>query len=121
MEKQTKILIGDDSAFMRKVLSDILVKDGFVNISEAANGNEVLEKYKAEQPDLIFLDMIMPDLGGMEVIKQIGHEAKIIVVSAVGQDSMIAEAQENGALGYIVKPFDSAQVMEELSKVNVNG
>jgi len=116
METNKKILIVDDSAFMRKVLRDIFESAGYTNFSEAVNGKEAIEKWKSEKPEAVFLDVIMPDVNGMDVLKEIGGEAKVVVVSAVGQKEMIAEAKSLGALDYVVKPFDRDQVLEKLNK-----
>lgn len=107
-----KILIADDSQFMRKVLKDILLEAGYADICECVDGNECLAKYESEKPDLILLDIIMPEVDGIEVLKKIGATAKIIVISAVGQEKMINEAKKLGALDYIVKPFDNEKVLE---------
>lgn len=114
MEK--KILIVDDSAFMRKVLRDIFESAGYTNFVEAANGREAIEKWRSEHPDFMFLDIIMPEMNGMDVLREIGKEAKTIVVSAVGQKEMIDEAKTLGALDYVVKPFDRDQVLEKTRK-----
>jgi two-component system chemotaxis response regulator CheY len=114
MEK--KILIVDDSAFMRKVLRDIFESAGYTNFVEAGNGREALERYKSDKPDFMFLDIIMPEMNGMDVLREIGKEAKIIVVSAVGQKEMVDEAKTLGALDYVVKPFDRDQVLEKTEK-----
>ncbi len=111
-----KILLVDDSAFMRKVLRDIFESAGYTNFVEAGNGTEAMEKYKSEKPDYIFLDVIMPDVNGMDVLRIIGREAKIIIVSAVGQKEIIEQAKSLGALDYIVKPFDRDQVLEKVQK-----
>lgn len=116
MNTKAKILIADDSAFMRKVLIDILTGEGFSDFIECGTGKECLDKFESEKPDLLLLDIIMPETDGLEVIKQIGKTANIIVVSAVGQDSMITEAKQNGAKGYLVKPFDKKQVVAEVEK-----
>lgn len=112
-----KILVADDSQFMRKVLSDILNKNGYTDIVEAADGSEAIAKFDAEKPDLVLADIIMPNIDGMEVLKNLVPKgAKVIIVSAVGQDEMIAQAKTIGALGYIVKPFEEKQVVEEVAK-----
>ncbi len=117
MNTNIKILLADDSAFMRKVLKDILTELGFSSFVEAENGNEAVVKFKTDKPDLLLLDIIMPEKDGMEVLKEIGSQAKIVVVSAVGQDSMIADAKKLGAKDYIIKPFDKKNVEEVLTKV----
>lgn len=102
---------------MRKVLSDILVKNGYTDVVEAENGKVAIEKFGSEKPDLVLLDIIMPEVDGIGVLKEIMPKgAKAIVISAVGQDSMITQAKELGAIGYIIKPFDEAQVLEEIKK-----
>ena len=116
MVTDKKILLVDDSAFMRKVLRDIFESAGYTNFVEAGNGTEAMEKYKSEKPDYIFLDVIMPDVNGMDVLRIIGREAKIIIVSAVGQKEIIEQAKSLGALDYIVKPFDRDQVLEKAQK-----
>jgi two-component system, chemotaxis family, chemotaxis protein CheY len=114
-KKDLKVLLVDDSAFMRNVLKNILENDGFKQFSEAENGKEALEKIESEKPDLVLLDIIMPEMGGMDVIKQVGKETNIIVISAVGQDKVVEEAKTSGAKGYIVKPFDNKKVLEEVN------
>lgn len=115
-KKNIKILLADDSAFMRNVLKNILQNDGFGNFVEAGDGVEALAKIKSEKPDLVLLDLIMPEKGGVEVLKEIGKIQKVLVISAVGQDSIIKEAATLGAAGYIVKPFDNKQVIDEVNK-----
>jgi len=113
-----KILLADDSSFMRKVLTDILTKNGFTELVEASNGTEAIEKFASEKPDLCLLDVIMPETDGIEVLKDIIPKGgKAIMVSAVGQDEMIEKATAAGASGYIVKPFDEKQVIDEMNKV----
>lgn len=112
-----KILIADDSQFMRKVLKDILVPEGY-ELIEAEDGKGTLEKFEQEKPDLVLLDIIMPEVDGIEVLKKIGKSAKVIVVSAVGQEKMVEEAKQLGALDYIVKPFDNDKVLEAVRKVS---
>lgn len=117
MKKIGKILTADDSAFMRKVLIDILKEAGAEVIIEASNGREAVEKFHSEKPDLVLMDIIMPEMDGMEALKSIGKEAKVIMITAVGQEGVINEAKEHGAAGYILKPFDKVKVVEEITKV----
>jgi two-component system chemotaxis response regulator CheY len=117
MDKSIKILLADDSAFMRKILIDILKSYGYENFIEVANGKDAIDKFKSEKPDLCLFDIVMPEVDGLQAIKEIGKEAKIIVVSAVGQEAIVTEAKENGALGYIVKPFEKEKVLSEIEKV----
>jgi two-component system, chemotaxis family, chemotaxis protein CheY len=119
MNTKAKVLLADDSAFMRKVLKEILTGMGLSDFVEAENGKQALEKVEQDKPDLLILDMIMPELEGMEVLKKIKEakiSVKVLVVSAVGQDSMIEEAKSLGAMGYVVKPFDNDQVVAEVTK-----
>jgi len=111
-----KILIADDSQFMRAILKDILVPEGY-ELIEAQDGKGTLEKFQAEKPDLLLLDIIMPEGDGIEVLKKIGKSAKVVVISAVGQEKMVEEAKSLGALNYIVKPFDNKKVLEAVRKV----
>lgn len=113
-------MIVDDSIFARKLLSDILSKNGYKKIDEAKDGIELLEKYEIDKPDLILLDMIMPKLDGMRVLNKIielDSEVKVIVISAVGQEKIINKALEMGAKEYIVKPINERSVMDVISRV----
>lgn len=116
----TKILVADDSKFMRTVLSSILNKAGYKEIVEAADGIEAVKKFKQEKPDLTLLDIIMEKKGGVDALKDIiaiDQAAKVIIVTAVGQEQMKDEAMKAGAKDYIVKPFDHAQVVRAVEKV----
>jgi len=117
MNKEARILLVDDSAFMRNVLKNILQTAGLENFVEASDGDEAIAKFNSDKPDLVLLDIIMPNKGGIEVLEEIGDQGKFIVISAVGQDTIIKEAKEKGASGYIVKPFDNAKVVAEVEKV----
>lgn len=117
MNKDIKIMLADDSAFMRKILKDILEEAGFSNFVEASTGQEALDMYEVEKPDLVMLDVVMPEVDGVAVVKEIGKKTKVMMVSAVGQESVIKEAKEFGALGYIVKPFEKENVIQELDKI----
>ena len=117
MDKYIKIMIVDDSSFMRQVLRDILTAAGFVRFVEFDSGHECLERFEAEKPDLVLLDIIMPEVNGLEVLKKIGAKAKVVVISAVGQEKVIEEAKRHGALDYIVKPFDEKEVLEKITKI----
>ena len=104
-----KILIVDDSEFMRTILKDLLKTIApDAEVLEAGNGNQALELYRTHKPDLMLLDLIMPEKDGMAVLKEIGSEKgkKIVVVSSVGQEDTITEAKQLGADAYVVKPFE---------------
>lgn len=112
-----KILVVDDSAFMRKMLIEILKGIGYDDIIEGENGQEAIDKYKSEKPDLLLLDIIMPEIGGMDVLKEIGSEANVIIISAIGQDGVIEEAKASGAKDFVVKPFNEEEVAEKVKSV----
>ena len=115
-----KILIADDSAFMRKILKNILAKSGHSEVVEAVDGDEAIAKFKAEKPDLVLLDIIMEKKDGIEVLKQIkasNPKSKVAMVSAVGQEQMVKEALKFGAEDFIVKPFNSSKVEQTVQKI----
>jgi len=114
--QDSQILVVDDSQFMRKVLRDILESAGYMNIVEAGNGKEALEKIAVQKPNFIFLDIIMPEMNGIDLLKSIGGTIPALVVSAVGQDSVVDEAKHFGAKDYIVKPFEKEEVIKKLEK-----
>lgn len=116
------VLIVDDAVFMRMKLKDILEKNGYAVLGEAKNGLEAVEKYKTEKPDLVTMDITMPEMDGVEALKEIkafDANAKVLMCSAMGQQSMVMEAIREGALDFIVKPFDSERVIKALDKVSV--
>ncbi len=115
-----KVLIVDDAAFMRMLLKDIVTKAGFEVVGEASNGKEAVEKYKELKPDVVTMDITMPEMNGIEAVKEIKKidpNANIIMVSAMGQQAMVIEAIQAGAKDFIVKPFQPARVIEALKKV----
>jgi two-component system chemotaxis response regulator CheY len=110
-----RILIVDDSFYMRTMLKNMLTDAGYDVVGEAANGQQALEMAVATTPDLITLDVILPDNTGLDVLKGIRQQqpdAKVVMCSAVGQETIVSEAIENGALAYIVKPFSEERVLE---------
>lgn len=114
------ILIVDDAAFMRMKLKDILEKNGYAVVGEAANGAEAVALYEEVTPDLVTMDITMPEMDGIEAlkkIKRVDSSAKVIMCSAMGQQGMVMEAIKAGAIDFIVKPFDTARVIKSLSKV----
>ena len=115
-----KILVVDDAAFMRMNLKNILTKEGFGEVVEAENGEIAIQKYKNEQPDLVTLDITMPEMDGIEALKKIKEsdpDANVIMCSAMGQQSMVIEAIDAGAKDFIVKPFDKDKIKKAVSKV----
>ncbi|NLV88035.1 MAG: response regulator [Tissierellia bacterium] len=114
------ILIVDDASFMRMMIKDILTKNGFNVAGEAENGVKAVEKYKELNPDLVIMDITMPEMDGIQAvreIKKINNDAKIIMCSAMGQQAMVIEAIQAGAKDFIVKPFQSDRVVEAVKKV----
>lgn len=112
---KNRILIVDDSFYMRTMLKNMLTDAGYEVVGEAANGQQALEMASATRPDLITLDVILPDNTGLDVLKGIRQEqpdAKVVMCSAVGQETIVNEALESGAIAYIVKPFSEEKVLE---------
>lgn len=113
-------MVVDDAAFMRMTLKNSLEAEDFEVVAEAENGKQAVEKYKNENPDLVTMDITMPEMDGLEATKEIinnlDSEAKIIMVSAMGQQKMVIEAIEAGAQDFIVKPFDDDRIMEAVNK-----
>ena len=111
-----KILVVDDALFMRKMLSDILIKEGHTIVGEAENAKEAVTLYRKLKPDLVTLDIIMPkadEMDAMQAIKEIqgiDNQARILVVSAMGQQQIVVESIQAGAKDFIVKPFQDSQV-----------
>lgn len=115
-----KILLVDDAKFMRTVLRSILEKAGHTIVGEGNNGNIGFKLYKELKPDLTLLDITMPEVSGLECLKMIkGYDsnAKIIMCSAMGQQAMVIEAIQSGALDFIVKPFQESRVLAAVEKV----
>ena len=115
-----RVLICDDAMFMRMMLKDILSKNGYEVCGEAANGREAIEKYIELRPDLVLLDITMPEMDGITALKEIKHidpQAVVVVCSAMGQQNMVIEAIQNGALDFIVKPFQQNRVIESLRRI----
>lgn len=115
-----RVLIVDDAAFMRMMLKDILTKNGYEVIGEAPNGAKAVEIYKLEKPDVVTMDITMPEKDGIQAVKEIkafDPNAKIIMCSAMGQQAMVMEAIKSGARDFIVKPFQPERVLEALKKV----
>ena len=114
------ILIVDDAAFMRMMIKDILSKNGYTVVGEAENGIKAVEKFKELNPDLVIMDITMPEMDGIQAVKQIkslNAAAKIIMCSAMGQQAMVIESIQAGARDFIVKPFQAERVLEAGKKV----
>lgn len=117
---KTRALICDDAAFMRMMVKDILEKNGFEVVGQAANGVQAVQLYKDTQPDIVTMDITMPDMDGIEAvrnIKQFDPNCKVVMCSAMGQQTMVMDAIKAGARDFIVKPFQPDRVLEALKKV----
>ena len=116
--EDAKILIGDDSILARKQLKDVLTTFGSKHFFEAANGQEAIEKFKAEKPDIVFLDIVMPQKDGISAVSEICRidpDAYIIIVSSVGTQTQLRNAIEAGARDFIQKPLNTDQIKSILS------
>jgi two-component system, chemotaxis family, chemotaxis protein CheY len=112
------ILVVDDAAFMRMMIRDILSKEGY-SIREAINGADAVEKFAETRPDLVTLDVTMPEMDGIEAlraIREIDPDASVLMVSAMGQQALIVEALEAGATDFLIKPFQPTKVLETVKK-----
>ena len=114
------ILICDDAAFMRMMIKDILTKNGYNVVGEAENGLKAVEKYTETKPDLVLMDITMPEMDGIQALKKIKEldpGATVIMCSAMGQQAMVIESIQAGAKDFIVKPFQADRVLEAVKKV----
>ena len=114
-----RVLVVDDAQFMRMMLKDILIKNGFEIVGEAKNGAEALERYKELKPDIVTLDITMPEVDGITALKNIKEydpNAKAVMCSAMGQQGMVIESIQAGAKDFIVKPFQADRVIEAVRK-----
>ncbi len=115
-----RVLIVDDAVFMRNMIKDIFSGDEFEIVGEAANGVEAVERYKELKPDVVSMDIVMPLKSGIEAVKEIisiDESARIVMCSALGQDTLIMEAIEAGAKDFIVKPFKAEKVIEVVKRI----
>lgn len=113
------VLIVDDAAFMRMMLKDILSKNGYDVVGEAENGQIAVEKYRELRPDLVTMDITMPEMDGITAVKRIksvDSNARIVMCSAMGQQAMVIDAIQAGARDFIVKPFQPERVLEAIQK-----
>lgn len=114
------IMIVDDAAFMRMMIKDILSKNGYNVVGEAENGKKAIDTYTECKPDLVLMDITMPEMDGIQALKGIRSNdpnATVIMCSAMGQQAMVIEAIQSGAKDFIVKPFQAERVLEAVKKV----
>jgi len=115
-----RILIVDDAAFMRMMIKNIITKNGYEVIGEAENGRVAVELYKQHKPDLVTMDITMPEMNGIEGVKAIrgiDPDASIIMCSAMGQQAMVMEAIQAGAKDFVVKPFQQDRILQAIERV----
>jgi len=115
-----RVLIVDDAAFMRLSLKVMLEKNGFQVIDEAENGHVAVKKYKQLHPDIVTMDITMPEMDGIQALKEIRQfdsNSKVVMISALGQEAFVREAVLSGAKGFVVKPFKEDYVIQTLRKL----
>ncbi|MCI8423620.1 MAG: response regulator [Lawsonibacter sp.] len=115
-----KILLVDDAAFMRKMIKDTLSKNGYTELFEAVDGADAVEKFSEIGPDLVIMDITMPNMDGLEALKAIrakDGDAKVVMCSAMGQESMVMDAVRSGAKDFIVKPFKADRVLKTVTSI----
>lgn len=115
-----KILLVDDAAFMRKMIKDTLTKAGYTDLHEAVDGADAIVKYGEVQPDLVIMDITMPNMDGLEALKAIRAKdggANVVMCSAMGQESMVMDAVRSGAKDFIVKPFKPDRVLKTVTSI----
>lgn len=114
------VLVCDDAVFMRTMLSDILQQAGFTVVGEAGTGAAAVERYKELRPDLVTMDIVMPDMGGIDAVREItafDPNAKVVMCSAMGQQALVVDAIQAGAKDFVVKPFQPSRVLEAVERV----
>ena len=115
-----KILLVDDAAFMRKMIKDTLTKNGYTEVFEAVDGADAVEKFSEIGPDLVVMDITMPNMDGLEALKAIRAKdgsANVVMCSAMGQESMVMDAVRSGAKDFIVKPFKPDRVLKTVTSI----
>lgn len=114
------VLVCDDAIFMRTMINDILTQAGYEVVGEAETGVQAVEQYKKLRPDLVTMDIVMPDMGGIDAVREImklDASAKILMCSAMGQQALVIEAIQAGAKDFVVKPFQPSRVLEAVQRV----
>lgn len=116
---KAKILIADDCAYMRSILKDLLLRNGYDVIGEAENGKEVLDLYRKLKPDVVAIDIIMPEMSGIQALKEIKEnypEARVVMSASMGQQNLVVEAIRAGAADFFIKPVQADRVVEAIDK-----
>lgn len=120
LTQMAKILLVDDAAFMRMMVKDTLSKNGYTDVEEAADGAQAVSKYDELHPDLVIMDITMPNMDGLEALKAIRAKdpnATIVMCSAMGQEAMVIEAIKSGAKDFIVKPFKPERILKTVTSI----
>ena len=114
------VLVCDDAMFMRTMISEILVQAGYQIVGQAESGSEAVSKYHELKPDLVTMDIVMPEMGGIDAVREIVRtdpHARILMCSAMGQQALVVEAIQAGAKDFVVKPFQPARVIEAVQRL----
>ena len=115
-----KIMLVDDAACMRMMIKNALTASGYTDFVEAQDGAEAVTKYEEEKPDMVIMDITMPNMDGLQALKKIREadpSAKIVMCTAMGQESMVVDAIKSGASDFIVKPFDAQRVVQTVNGI----
>lgn len=115
-----RVMVVDDASFMRMMIKDILIRNGYEVADEASNGMEAVEKYFEVKPDLVLMDITMPEMDGLQALKEIrkrDSNAQVVMCSAMGQEAMVMDAIRSGAVDFIVKPFQADRILQTLAKI----
>jgi two-component system chemotaxis response regulator CheY len=117
---KARVLIADDASFMRQMIREIIEPEGYEVVGEATNGIEAVEQFEALNPDIVTMDIVMPKRSGIDAVKGIlakHPDAKVVMCSALGQETLVMEALQAGARDFIVKPFKPDSVISTLAKI----
>ena len=115
-----KIMVVDDAAFMRMMVKNALAQGGYTDVIEATDGQDAVKTYSEQKPELVLMDITMPNMDGLEAlkkIKELDSDSQVVMCSAMGQQAMVIEAIQSGAKDFIVKPFQPERVLEAVKKV----